>query len=187
MKTNLVILVSGRGTNMCAILDKKIPFTDITVISNNPHSEGLRLAREVYNTRTVCLNNSATLMEDILEWLEHLKPDLICLAGFMRILSPEVINKYKGKIINIHPSLLPKYPGLGTHARVLASGDDIHGCTVHYATEIVDDGPIIQQSALSVNPSWDEPTLSAKVLELEHELYPTIVERFYNDIIKNKV
>lgn len=105
-------------------------------------------------------------------------PQIICLAGFMRQLTTGFTDAWAGRMINIHPSLLPKYPGLHTHARVLAAGDARHGCTVHEVTEILDDGPILGQASLQVAPEDTAETLAARVLELEHRLYPAVLRRF---------
>jgi len=110
--------------------------------------------------------------------LLHFAPDMLCLAGFMRILTPEFTAKWQGKMLNIHPSLLPKYRGLHTHARALAAGDSTHGCTVHEVTGALDDGPIWGQATVTVKAGDTPQTLSARVLKMEHRLYPAVLKRF---------
>ena len=110
--------------------------------------------------------------------LADAKPDIICLAGFMRILTPAFIQKWQGKMLNIHPSLLPKYPGLHTHARALANGDTEHGCTVHKVTEVLDHGPMLGQGRVPVRPGDTPDTLAGRVLKMEHLLYPAVLRRF---------
>ncbi len=113
-----------------------------------------------------------------MERVEAVQPDILCLAGFMRILTPDFIARYKGRMLNIHPSLLPKYRGLNTHARALAAGDAEHGCTVHEVTADLDDGPILGQARVPVLPGDDAESLAARVLAQEHRLYPAVLRRF---------
>ncbi len=172
----LVILISGRGSNMTAILDAvgdgKIAGEVMAVISNRPDAAGLAIAagRAI---ATVSIDHRAYPDRDAFEnalaaAIDAQAPDLIILAGFMRILSEAFVDRYAGRMINIHPSLLPTYPGLDTHTRAIADGVRIHGCTVHFVTDDVDHGPIIAQAAVPVRNDDDAKTLAARVLEAEH-------------------
>jgi len=171
-----VILISGRGSNMQAILRAEPPLRIAAVISNDPQAPGLEIARAAgvataavdhrrFNDRT---RFDARLIEEI----DGFAPDLVVLAGFMRILGPAFVQHYAGRLVNIHPSLLPAFPGLHTHRRALESGVRLHGCTVHFVTAEVDHGPIIIQAAVPVMPDDDEGALAARVLEQEHRIYP---------------
>lgn len=181
-----VILISGRGTNLQAILDDvragRLPLDIRAVISNNPGAEGLKRARaanlhtEVVDHRTC---PTRTAFDDALrQAIDRHAPKLVVLAGFMRILGREFIAHYAGRLINIHPSLLPKYPGLDTHARALAAGEREHGASVHFVTPEVDGGPVIAQATVPVRPDDTPQTLAARVLEAEHRLYPLALRWF---------
>jgi phosphoribosylglycinamide formyltransferase-1 len=172
----LVILISGRGSNMNAILDAvddgKIDGEVMAVISNRPDAAGLALATD-RGIATTAIDHCAYRGRDAFEnaltaAIDAHAPDLIVLAGFMRILSGAFVDRYTGRMINIHPSLLPTYPGLDTHNRALADGVRIHGCTVHFVTGDVDHGPIIAQAAVPVRNDDDAEVLAARVLEAEH-------------------
>ncbi len=172
----LVILISGRGSNMNAILDAvgdgKIDGEVMAVISNRPDAAGLALATD-RGIATTAIDHRAYSDRDAFEnaltaAIDAHAPDLIVLAGFMRILSGAFVDRYTGRMINIHPSLLPTYPGLDTHNRALADGVRIHGCTVHFVTGDVDHGPIIAQAAVPVRNDDDAEVLAARVLEAEH-------------------
>ena len=172
----LVILISGRGSNMTAILDAvddgKIAGEVVAVISNRPDAAGLAIASD-RAIATVSIDHRAYRDRDAFEnalaaATDAHAPDLIVLAGFMRILSEAFVDRYAGRMINIHPSLLPTYPGLDTHTRALADGVRIHGCTVHFVTDDVDHGPIIAQAAVPVRNDDDAKALAARVLEAEH-------------------
>ena len=172
----LVILISGRGSNMSAILDAvgdgKIDGEVMAVISNRSDAMGLALAAD-RGIATMAIDHRAYPGRDAFEnaltaAIDAHAPDLIVLAGFMRILSRAFVDRYAGRMINIHPSLLPTYPGLDTHSRALADGVRIHGCTVHFVTDDVDHGPIIAQAAVPVRNDDDAKTLAARVLEAEH-------------------
>lgn len=173
---NLAVLISGRGSNLQAI-QKNIETGILKdkakielVISNKAEAKGLTFAREHSLKTAIC----PTEKEIIAELAKH-KIDLICLAGYMRIVSPELINKYPNKIINIHPTLLPKYPGLHVHEKVLAAGEKESGCTVHYVDAGVDTGKIIKQRKVKVLPDDTPDTLAARVLEQEHILYSEVI------------
>ena len=172
----LVILISGRGSNMSAILDAvgdgKIDGEVMAVISNRTDAAGLALAAD-RDVATMVIDHRAYPGRDAFETaltaaIDAHAPDLIVLAGFMRILSRAFVDRYAGRMINIHPSLLPLYPGLDTHRRALADGVRIHGCTVHFVTGDVDHGPIIAQAAVPVHNDDDAEALAARVLEAEH-------------------
>ena len=179
---SLVILISGRGSNLKALLDASLPVECITVISNNPDAPGLGLA-EQYSVKTdVVDHRDFTAREEfdiaLAEKIDCYQPDLIALAGFMRILSDPFVQRYQGKMLNIHPSLLPAYSGLKTHARALQDGVKIHGCTVHFVTSQLDYGPIVIQAAVSVLSDDTEQTLADRVLQQEHRIFPQAVRWF---------
>ena len=188
---NLAILISGRGSNMEAILKtirkKKIPANPAVVISNKPDAEGLRIAKKL-GVRTEVVDSQdfkgdrAEYDKKIIKVLEKygVTPEngLVCLAGFMRIISPEFIRKYKNRIMNIHPALLPAYPGLYAQKQALEGGAKYSGCTVHFADEKVDHGPIILQSVVKVKDDDTEESLSKRILAQEHKIYPEAVRLF---------
>jgi phosphoribosylglycinamide formyltransferase 1 len=172
----LVILISGRGTNMTAILDAvgggRIAGKVTAVVSSRPEAAGLAIASN-RGVATTSIDHRAypdreTFERALTAAIDAHAPDLIVLAGFMRILSGAFVDRYAGRMINIHPSLLPSYPGLDTHKRALADGVRIHGCTVHFVTDDVDHGPIIAQAAVPVREGDDAKVLAARVLEAEH-------------------
>lgn len=172
----VVVLISGRGSNLRAIVDADLPLEIAAVISNNPYAAGLTYATQKgYRTLALDHRNYAT-REDfdarLAAEIDALDPELIVLAGYMRILTDAFVMRYEGRMINIHPSLLPAYPGLHTHRRALADGVKIHGCSVHFVTKALDSGPIIIQAAVPVLPDDDEATLAARVLAAEHRIYP---------------
>ncbi|SFF11234.1 phosphoribosylglycinamide formyltransferase [Nitrosomonas sp. Nm166] len=185
---SLVILISGRGSNMQALLQAEFEMDRITVISNNPGATGLAIAKR-YGVETIILDHrifpdrqafDATLAEKI----DACQPKLVALAGFMRILSDRFVQRYQGRLMNIHPSLLPAFPGLETHARALQEGIKIHGCTVHFVTPQLDHGPIVMQAAIPVLPNDTEKTLAARVLQQEHRIYPQAIRWFMEDRIR---
>lgn len=182
----IVVLISGSGTNLQAIIDacreERIPGTVVGVISNEISAYGLTRALQA-SIVAVSLSHrdfdSREIYDEALaDLIETFSPDLIVLAGFMRILTPAFVKKYKGRLINIHPSLLPDYPGLNTHERVLADRRASHGATVHFVTEDLDGGPIIIQGKTSIVPSDTEGTLAQKVHAIEHEIYPQAIAWF---------
>ena len=184
-KTPLVILLSGNGSNLQAIIDaialNKLDATIQCVISNKADAFGLiRAKKHNIETRAV-LAMPNELRESYDERLSHVidaySAKYVILAGFMRILTAKFVQKYQGQLINIHPSLLPKYPGLKTHEKVLANGERQHGCTVHYVTEEVDGGPILAQSTLTVNVGESVESLKKRVHQLEHSLYPRVIQQ----------
>jgi formyltetrahydrofolate-dependent phosphoribosylglycinamide formyltransferase len=182
-KKKVVVLISGRGSNFRALLeaarDPDYPCTITAVLSDNAEAAGLEFARQA-GLEALAFSrpdfDSRQAHEDaILDALDRLAPDLVCLAGYMRLLSSNFIEKWRGQILNIHPSLLPAFRGLDTHKRALAHQVRIHGCSVHFVTEGMDEGPIIGQAAVPVWPDDDENTLSERVLAAEHRLYPAIL------------
>ncbi|ADR51764.1 phosphoribosylglycinamide formyltransferase [Candidatus Liberibacter solanacearum CLso-ZC1] len=181
---NVVIFISGEGTNMLSLIHatKKTyyPAQIVGVFSDNPNARGLIKAQKekipTYLIPYKDYSSRAEHEEKILSQLSSIKPDLICLAGYMRLLSKNFVQSYKDRILNIHPSLLPLFPGIHTHRRVLQSGLKITGCTVHIVTENLDAGPIIAQASVPVFLNDTEESLSQKVLSIEHLLYPLALE-----------
>lgn len=180
MNAKIAVLLSGRGSNLAALLEAQAngaPFSIALVGSNQPQAPGLDIAREA-GIAAIALDHrqfgrDRAAFEAALDAL--IAPyaiDMIALAGFMRVLSPYFVERWQGRMLNIHPSLLPAFPGRDTHQRALAAGVKLHGCTVHYVTTGVDDGPIIAQAAVPVLPDDTAQTLGARVLKAEHVLYP---------------
>lgn len=159
------------------------PARPVLVLSNVPEAEGLRRAREM-DVETAVVDHRpfrgdrAAFEAALTERLEAVRPDVICLSGFMRILTSGFTERWSGRILNIHPSLLPKYPGLDTHARAIAAGDDEAGCTVHEVTGQLDAGPVLGQARVPINIGDTADALAARVLTVEHQLYPAVLRRF---------
>lgn len=177
---SVVILISGRGSNMQAILEAGIPVA--AVISNRADAAGLAIAAG-RGVATAVVDHRPFASRDafdaaLAEAIERYAPRLVALAGFMRILTPGFVARFEGRIMNIHPSLLPQFPGLDTHARALAAGAKRHGCTVHFVTAELDHGPIIAQAAVPVLLGDTEQSLAARVLAQEHLLYPRAIRWF---------
>ena len=175
----IVILISGRGSNMEAILNARLPVEIAAVISNEPEAKGLATAR-AHNILTAVVPHRAFANREDFDGvlameINRYQPDLIVLAGFMRVLTEEFVERYLGRMVNIHPSLLPSFPGLHTHQRARAAGVRVHGCTVHFVTPGLDSGPIIAQAAVPVLAGDDEESVAARVLAEEHRLYPQAV------------
>ena len=177
---DVAVLISGRGSNLQALIDAcaqpDFPARIVAVISNNPGAGGLERAKAA-NIPTAVVNHRdfedrESFENAVDEELKNFKAKFICLAGFMRILDGRFVNRWKDRILNIHPSLLPSFKGLHTQERALEAGVRFTGCTVHIVRPEMDDGPIILQAALAVDPEGDADNLSAKVLELEHIIYP---------------
>jgi formyltetrahydrofolate-dependent phosphoribosylglycinamide formyltransferase len=175
------ILISGRGSNMRSLLaaagQPGYPASIVLVLSNRVDAPGLAVAAEAGVATEVVEHRPfrgerAAHEAAVAEALERAGADLVCLAGYMRVLSPYLVRRYAGRMLNIHPSLLPAFPGLHTHARALAAGVKLHGCTVHLVTEALDDGPILAQAAVPVLPGDTADALAARVLVQEHRLYP---------------
>ena len=190
----VVVLISGRGSNLKAIIDKcsekNVPAKIIAIISNNSTSPGLKLNGKF---KKIIINNKLNKKKFEIELqnnLKKLKPNLICLAGFMKVLSPFIIKKWKNKIINVHPSLLPSLKGLNTHERALNSCTKKSGCTIHFVDESLDGGPIIAQVPTVIDKKMTSKELSGKILKMEHKIYPEVVNLFARkkiSIKKNKV
>jgi phosphoribosylglycinamide formyltransferase-1 len=182
IEKTIVILISGRGSNMEAILRSRPPVRVACVISNEPDAKGLVAARALQVPTAVVPHRDfpdrAAFDAALAASIDVHEPDLVVLAGFMRILADGFISRYQGRLMNIHPSLLPSFPGLHTHRHALAAGVRIHGCTVHFVTSAVDRGPIIVQAAVPVLPGDSEETLSARVLREEHRIYPQAIRWF---------
>lgn len=180
---NIVILISGRGSNMQAIVDADIPGARIAaVIANRPDAAGLAWAA-ARGIATVGLDHKQfasreAFDERLAAEIDAFQPDLVVLAGFMRILTPAFTARYEGRMLNIHPSLLPSFPGLHTHQRAIDMGCKVAGCTVHFVTAELDHGPIVAQAVVPVLDDDTETTLAARVLQQEHRLYPEAVRRF---------
>ena len=182
----VAVLISGRGSNLKAIINKcskkNVPAKVIAIISNNKNASGLKLNN---NIKRIIINdelNKKNFETKLHKSLKTINPDLICLAGFMKILSPFIIKKWRNKIINVHPSLLPLFKGLNTHKRALDSGVKKSGCTIHFVDESLDGGPIIAQVSTPINKKMTSEYLSKKILRIEHKIYPEIV----NLIAKNE-
>ncbi|MFO1205599.1 MAG: phosphoribosylglycinamide formyltransferase [Burkholderiales bacterium] len=175
----LVILISGRGSNMEALLRAELPASVVAVISNRGDAAGLAVATN-HDVPTRVVEHREFASRDafdaaLAEVIDGYAPDYVLLAGFMRVLSAAFVARFAGRLINIHPSLLPAFPGLHTHARALAEGVKVHGCTVHFVTPALDHGPIIIQAAVPVRADDTEDTLAARVLEQEHRVFPQAV------------
>jgi phosphoribosylglycinamide formyltransferase-1 len=194
---NLGILISGRGSNMESILKaikkKRIPINAAVVISNKQDAKGLKIAKKLgVNIEIVeskgFKGNRAQYDKKIISILSKHgvtpKNGLVCLAGFMRIISPEFVKKYKNRIINIHPSLLPAFPGLNSQKQALEYGAKYSGCSVHFVDTGMDTGPVIIQAVVKVNEKDTEKSLSAKILKEEHRIYPEAVNLFARKKIK---
>lgn len=185
MTRRVAILISGGGSNMVRLVESMTadhPARAVLVLSNDPDAKGLARARDLgVPTASVdhrpFAGDRAAFEAALAEPLDAAAPDIVCLAGFMRVLTPAFVDRYRGRMMNIHPSLLPKFRGLDTHARAIAAGEAEHGCTVHEVTAALDDGPILGQARLRIAPQDTPQTLAARVLELEHRLYPAVLRR----------
>jgi len=186
---NIVILISGRGSNMEALIAARdagnLPVNIAAVISNRPAAAGLETAARA-GIVTHYVDHKGFAGRDafdaaLAECIDGFAPDLVVLAGFMRILSDGFVRHYAGRLMNIHPSLLPSFPGLHTHQRALEEGVRIHGCTVHFVTPTLDHGPVIIQAAVPVLDGDDEASLAARILVQEHQIYPQAVRWFAED------
>jgi phosphoribosylglycinamide formyltransferase 1 len=171
---SVVVLISGRGSNLQALLEARIPVS--AVISNKPDAAGLRIAAERGVATAVVPHRDYATREDfdraLAEQVARHEPKAVALAGFMRVLTPVFVERFSGKIVNVHPSLLPCFPGLDTHERALSAGVKLHGCTVHFVTAALDHGPIIVQAVVPVMPADDAAALAARVLRQEHLVFP---------------
>jgi len=185
----LVILISGRGSNMQALVEAGLPVA--AVIANRADAAGLEFARSRKIETAVVEHKkfaSREAFDDALAIeIDRRRPRLVALAGFMRVLTPKFVARYERRMLNIHPSLLPSFPGLDTHARALAAGVKLHGCTVHFVTAELDSGPIVIQAAVPVHPGDTADKLAARVLGQEHVIYPRAARWFLDDklVIEN--
>ncbi len=184
--TSVVVLISGSGSNLQAIIDacknQSINASISAVISNRPDASGLERAKKsnipahyIDHTEFPDRESFDTALAEI---IDQYQPELIILAGFMRILSASFIRRFSGQTLNIHPSLLPKFPGLNTHTRAIDAGETQHGCTVHFVTEALDGGPLIAYSELNINIDDTAESLAKRVLTMEHNLYPKVISLF---------
>ena len=182
----VALMISGGGSNMLALvraMQGDFPARPVLVLANDPLAGGLAKA-EALGIPTACVDHRpyrgdrAGFEAALLHPLLQAAPDIVCLAGFMRILTPEFTRLFAGRMLNIHPSLLPKYPGLHTHQRALDAGDTQAGCAVHEVTAVLDAGPILGQAMVPVFPDDTADTLAARVLVQEHRLYPAVLRRF---------
>jgi phosphoribosylglycinamide formyltransferase-1 len=182
----VAILISGGGSNMVALAESMAgdhPARPVLVLSNDPEAGGLAKAAAM-GIATAAVDHRPFGKDrpgfeaELLKPLMEAAPDIVCLAGFMRVLTPGFVNHFAGRMLNIHPSLLPKYPGLHTHQRALDAGDAEAGCTVHEVTPVLDDGPVLGQARVPVKPGDTAETLAARVLVQEHRLYPAVLRRF---------
>lgn len=184
----VAILISGSGSNMVTLVRSMVgdhPARPVLVLSNNPDAGGLEKAAALGVPTAVVDHrpfegNREGFEAAIQAELEKVRPDIVCLAGFMRILTPGFTKAWAGRMLNIHPSLLPKYRGLRTHERAIDAGDSEAGCTVHEVTADLDDGPVLGQARVPVLPDDTPETLAARVLTMEHRLYPAVLKRFAN-------
>ena len=184
-KTKTAVFISGTGSNLRNLIKfskiKTSPISIELVVSNTKHAKGLQYS-DKYNIKKIIVNfkNYKIAEKKILKFLKKKKINFICLAGFMKILSRNFIKKFKGKIINIHPSLLPKYKGLNTHKRAIDNKEKITGCSVHYVTSELDGGKIIIQKKIKIDKNETSISLAKKVLKKEHELYPKAIRKVLN-------
>ena len=177
-----VILISGRGSNMRSLVEADTGLDVRAVISNRPDAAGLEWAR-ARGLATRVIDHAKYATRESFDaalgaCIAELKADLVLLAGFMRILTPGLVERFRGRMLNIHPSLLPAFPGLHTHRQALAAGVKLHGCTVHLVTPALDSGPIVVQAAVPVLAGDSEESLAARVLAAEHRIYPQAVRWF---------
>ena len=184
MTSRIVVLISGSGTNLQAIIDAcktdGYPGKVVSVISNIPTAYGLTRAQDA-NIETSTLSHKdfdsrEAYDQSLITVIDQYKPDVIVLAGFMRILTPAFVQHFQGKLLNIHPSLLPKYQGLNTHQRAIDAGDTVHGVSVHYVTEELDGGPVILQAKVPIFDGDTAEDLASRVHEQEHRIYPLVVK-----------
>ena len=187
---NIVVLISGNGSTLQALINYASTgnYKIIKVISNNPGSLGISRAHKAQIATSVIdhtlYTNKEHFEEALIEEINQSSPDFILLAGFMRILSPRFVGMFFGQLVNIHPSLLPKYKGLHTHQKALDNNDKQHGTTIHFVTHKLDDGPIITQASLDIHPNETYETLSTRVQQMEAIIYPKITELLTNKRLK---
>jgi phosphoribosylglycinamide formyltransferase 1 len=187
-RKRIAVLLSGRGSNLAALLRNDLGGDVVVVGSNKPEAKGLDIAREAGITVFALPHQHFASREAfdamLVETLNQHRVDVVVLAGFMRILTSVFTHAFSGRLINIHPSLLPAYPGLNTHERALADGVKLAGCTVHFVTDELDVGPIIAQAAVNVDDDETPDTLAAKILVQEHQIFPYAVKLFCDDRLR---
>ena len=191
-RIRLVVLISGNGSNLQAIIDEiannNLPAQIVAVISNKADAYGLERAKKAGIEQHVLSHQNYDSREQydiaLKDLIDSFQPDLIILAGFMRILSNEFVNHYSQRMMNIHPSLLPKYKGLNTHQRAIDAGDKEHGCSVHFVTPELDDGPVILQAKVEVKENDTAETLAERVHEQEHRIYPEAIRLYAENKIE---
>ncbi len=187
---NGVILISGNGSNLQSMIDNalNIRLNIRCVISNNPNAYGLERAQKSRIPTRVINHRDFLKREDfdalLTKTIDEYRPEIVILAGFMRILSTQITQKYLGKMFNIHPSLLPKFPGLNTHQRAIEAGEKIHGASVHFVTETLDGGAIIAQCVVEIKQNDTAQSLAKRVLIEEHKLYPRVIQWFSQNRLK---
>jgi phosphoribosylglycinamide formyltransferase-1 len=188
----IAVLISGSGSNLQAIIDacksQQINGEIVAVISNRPGVYGLERAEKA-SIETVVLDHKQFESRDaydsaLMQEIENFTPDLVVLAGFMRILTPSLVQKFKGKMLNIHPSLLPKYQGLNTHQRAIDANDKEHGVSVHFVTEELDGGPVVLQARIDILPDDTADSLAQRIHQQEHIIYPLVVQWFSEQRLK---
>ena len=184
----VVVLISGSGSNLQAIIDARLPISLRAVISNKANAYGLERARQAGIPTEVIDHRDYASRADfdavLQQHIDHYQPELVVLAGFMRILTDGLVEHYRGRMINIHPSLLPKYRGTNTHARAIEAGDAVAGCSVHWVTPELDAGPVLLQAEVPIHPGDSADTLAARVLEQEHKIYPEAIRRIASGEIR---
>ncbi|WP_424931591.1 phosphoribosylglycinamide formyltransferase [Amaricoccus macauensis] len=187
MRKRVAILISGGGSNMLALArdmaDRNHPGLPCVVVSNRPDAGGLEKAREMgidalALDHRIFKGDRAAFEAELTRTLEEYGTEIVCLAGFMRILTPAFIDRWAGQMINIHPSILPLFPGLETHRRAIEAGMSVHGCTVHEVTADLDSGPILGQAVIPIERGDTPGTLASRLLKMEHRLYPAVLRRF---------
>ncbi len=193
-RVRVAVLISGAGSNMAALIDSgrqpDAPYEVVLVLSNDPEAGGLAIA-EAKGVETVAVDHRpfgrdrAAHEAAIQAELQDARVEVVALAGYMRLLTPWLVGRWTGRMINIHPSLLPRYPGLDTHARALAAGDDRAGCSVHLVTEGVDEGAVLAQAEVPVLAADTPQTLAQRVLVAEHSLYPSALADFCRSRIRS--
>jgi len=188
IKKNCAVFISGRGSNLEKLIkeskNENFPIQIELIISDNINAKGLEFS-EIYNIDSYSIDyssfkNKSEFEQKLLKELKNKNIELICLAGFMRILSSDFIKSFTGPILNIHPSLLPKYKGLNTHQKALDNNDKIAGCTVHFVSEELDSGEIILQKSLDIDENETAETLMNRVLKLEHQAYPEAIKQIFS-------
>lgn len=187
IRKRVAILISGSGSNMVSLLrdmsDRQHPALPCVVVSNRPDAGGLAKATDLgvealAIDHRIFKGDRAAFETQLTRTLEEHGTEIVCLAGFMRVLTPGFIDRWAGRMLNIHPSILPLFPGLHTHARAIDAGMAIHGCTVHEVTADLDAGPILGQAAIPIEPEDTPDSLAARLLPMEHKLYPAVLRRF---------